>query len=285
MITGRLTAGEGGHAYQENTFDGVTLHEVKRSYVASVFDVVHDRGLRAAMAASKPKFDLFRRSYDESHGATDRIPPDHGRRKIDQAAISSYEDAQTLEVVMGLLHITTPPSFLFVHFSGTDIVGHDRGFDVTEGSAYLEEVRRQDGHVGRILFAIDARRSLAAATVVIVTTDHGGEGNGHADPNMPAHYRIPFIVWGAGIRAADLYALNAKTREDPKDRKEGARPPIRNCDAGNLALSLLGLPPIPGSVVGAAQDLVVASVVVRDAAGEEGDRVRLEKAGPPGAAP
>ena len=49
-----------------------------------------------------------------------------------------------------------------------------------------------------------------------------------------------------------LYALNADHRADPGIARaaEDEPPPIRNCEAGNLALSLLQLPAVPGSVIG-----------------------------------
>jgi predicted AlkP superfamily pyrophosphatase or phosphodiesterase len=247
MVTGRPAAGSEGHGYLDNSYAGVSIHEVKRAYVASVFDVVHDHGFRAALVSSKPKFALFIASYAEQ-GAKDAIPPDHGRRKLDQASISLYDDRRSIEAALGLLRITTPPRLIFLHLAGPDITGHTFGFEVEEGSDYLDEVRRQDLLLGKLLFAIGARRSLTETTAIVLTSDHGGSGRKHSDPNRLEHHRIPFIVWGPGVAAsADLYSLNP-SRADPGRSIEGERPPIRNCDAGNVALALLALPPVSGSV-------------------------------------
>jgi hypothetical protein len=108
---------------------------------------------------------------------------------------------------------------------------------------------------------VEADAALAGRTMIIVTTDHGGIGANHGESELADNYTIPIFVWGAGVGRGDLYAMNAETRSDPG----GARPdynakrqPIRNGDTGNLALGLLGLGPIPGSLINSKQDLRVA---------------------------
>jgi len=246
MITGRPTDGPEGHGFSYNGVTDQTLHDVKGSYVASLFDVVHDHGYGTALVASKPKFDLYPNSYDATHGAPDAIPPDHGRAKLDAAFITSYDDDSTLGSALELL-AAGRVKLLFIHLYECDSAGHGFGFDPTPGTPYAAAVLRQDARIQRLRAALDAN------TTLIVTTDHGGTGQGHGDPAVEANYTIPFFVVGHGVRpGSDLYALNPARRQHPgRERGHTADPPpIRNCEAGNLALSLLNLPPIQGSTIG-----------------------------------
>jgi hypothetical protein len=72
---------------------------------------------------------------------------------------------------------------------------------------------------------------------------------------------VPFLTWGKGVEAADLYALNPDYKK-PRRKRPGyaaARQPVRNGDVANLALDLLGLRAVPGSTIGTAQDLVLTA--------------------------
>ena len=100
--------------------------------------------------------------------------------------------------------------------------------------------------------------AMKGNTAIILTADHGNQDN---PPTGADRYSVPFFVWGPGVPAgADLYALNAGRRQVassyPMTTYAGMQP-IRNAEANNLALQLLGLGPIPGSTFNYAQDLKV----------------------------
>lgn len=243
MLTGLPALGENGHGYTINDNTGRTLHDVKGRYVPGIFDVLNENHLSSALFSTKAKFMVFVKSC--------------GLKDFSVAAISDDNMvAKFLEKLNG-----SAPAFLFLHISAPDKTGHLDSWSLTPGSSYLEAVKQSDVLIGKILRAIRDNPKLASTTAVIITADHGGTGSAHGDPREPLNFTIPFLVWGGAVaQGADLYALNPSTRTDPGQEQiayGAALQPIRNGDAANLVLDLLGLPPIRGSVINSRQDLKI----------------------------
>lgn len=259
QLTGRGVLGTTGHNWKENSDPepGATLASNKGSYVAGAFDVVHDYGLRTGEYASKSKFSLFDISWNASNGAVDVTPPDHGRDKIDNYV--NMGDTLPLAKKLASDMLTHPLNYAFLHIANPDTVGHGHGFDPTPGSAYSNIIIKMDERLGVIFDLVDSNPQFTGRTAIILTTDHGGTGTNHANASIVTNYTIPFYVWGPGVTpGASLYALNPTTRLDPgtgRPTYSASVQPIRNGEAGNLALRLLGLPAIPGSTIGQAQNL------------------------------
>ena len=263
MLTGRFVEGPRGHHWTKNddADEGETLSSNKQEYVAGIFDVAHDRGFETALFAGKSKFSIYDVSWDGEHGAPDTTDADDGRDKLDRYVYDLDTPKLVDGVIEGLTRDGKKRRLYFLHFAPTDLTGHAFGWDVSPGSRYMRAVQAIDVQIARILDAVEAS-ARADKTVVILTADHGGGAplKSHDQKQMWVDYVIPFCVWtGPHGEARDLYELNAATRADPgigqPARDFAGKPPIRNGDAGNLALSLLGLPAVPGSTIGAGQDL------------------------------
>ncbi len=267
MISGRGVLGAAGHAWTENVYHGSgwTLHVNKGSYVNSMFDVAHDSGLRTGLFATKDKFKIFKVSYDGANGKVSGPGAKYGRNKIDVFFVREKDSPPVVEKVLEVL-ADDPPNLTMLHLHDADTAGHKFGFDSTP--EYLAAVERVDGFIGQVLKFIEADKDLKGRMNVIVTADHGGgiagpplSTRGHAHAASRINFTIPFYVWGADAAVGtDLYALNRNRRKDPgkKNPPYGVPvPPIRNGDAGNLALDLLGLEAIPGSTINRRQDLRV----------------------------
>ena len=243
-----------GHAWTDNNDPpvGQTLHanHPDLDYVSSVFDVVHDQGGSTALYATKSKFSLFDRSYNSSNGAADTNPKggNNGRDKIDRYFVSAdiSQVVDQFAASLGREEFT----YSFLHLAGPDRKGHQFGW---ASPAWNESVKESDRQIAQVMNMIRSDSGLRDSTAMIVTSDHGGLSTGHASAAELANYQIPFYVWGTDVQAgANLYSIYSSTTSDPgfgQPNFSNAQQPIRNGDSGNLALELLGLPPIPGSTL------------------------------------
>lgn len=269
MLTGRPVAQPDGmpntvhHGFTENKLPqrGDTLHNQGNpnlKYIASVFDVVHDAGLSTGMYVAKDKFAVYDVSYNESSGAENQ----HGRDKID--VFFTVDDGPPLfsrSVNERFLADMAQRRFnyAFLHWRDADTTGHALSWG---SSAWFHALRNADAYLGEVFKLVENDPQLAGRTAIILTTDHGGLGFSHSDATKPEDYTIPVMAWGAGVGRGELYAINRDSRTDPGTERidySAKKQPIRNGDTGNLALSLLGLGPIPDSFINAKQDLQVAT--------------------------
>ena len=241
MLTSqRVTVSAGGMGVDFNYDPGGTIHRAAKRYVPSAFDVVDAGGGSSGLFASKSKFAYFARSWVHS--------------------LDAYVN-DTPEVATGALvkrlSSDDPLELSFLHLRQPDASGHGHGWMSRQ---YLQAVTAMDKQVGRVLTAIDASPTLSGHTVVIVTSDHGGEWHNHHTQTRLHNFRVPFLVWGADVaEGADLYALNPVSRHDPVRSRPGYTgvQPIRNGEVANLATDLLDLPAIPSSLFDADHDLNV----------------------------
>ncbi len=262
QMTARGVVGPAGHEWASNSdpAPGATLHSNKGSYVAGVYDVAHDNGLRTGHYASKSKFSLFETSWNAVNGAEDAVLPDYGKDKIDVYLYTN--DTAVLENSMITNMVAQPFQYVFLHLRDPDTTGHASGWTVSPTtSAYCNTIRLMDSRLGQIFSLIDTNAQFTGRTAIVLTADHGGTGTGHADETLAPNYTVPFYVWGPGVMpAADLYLMNPTNRSNPgTGRPAYSAPvqPIRHGEAVNVALKLLGLPSVPGSTIGAAQDLAL----------------------------
>jgi predicted AlkP superfamily pyrophosphatase or phosphodiesterase len=246
MITGRGVLGIQGHGYVDNRSTELSIHANKGSYVSSIFDVAKEHGLTTGFFASKNKFQVFLNSYN---GDSRLKQPS----VIDVHNLTDHDDQATVKHFLKQMGRGLP-ALTFVHFAGPDQAGHRHGWSLVKGSSYLSVVQKEDVYLGEILRTIEKDPVLARSTVVIVTSDHGGIEDDHDDVTKMEDYRIPLIIWGKGVaRGMDLYKMNKDIRRDPGNKQVPygqLLQPIRNGDVANCAMSILGLPMVPGSTIG-----------------------------------
>lgn len=239
QVTGRpIKIANDGHGVDwNNHIPGTTIQDDGAGDIESIFTRVHDAGRTTALFATEKKFSLWNRSWP---------------RSINRSTIVQDGDhAVTLAARRDLLRRNR--AFTFVHLGAMDEAGHAHGW---MSRPYLRAAKLVDAQLGILLKAIREHARLRDVTIVL-TADHGGKAGarGHSVPTVYANYRIPFLVWGAGVDRGNLYTMNPTYADPGRSRPLFAADPqpIRNGDLANVSANLLGLNAVPGSLWG--QDL------------------------------
>ncbi len=150
--------------------------------VATVFDVLATAGVRTALFAGKGKLRALTVAGAPTYLSA---PPGNG----------AWNAAQVVEELRTYLLSRTPVAQLIVvHLPDADYAGHGNGW-MTSG--YFDGVRKADLAFGQVWDMV--REKLGSNLIVIVTADHGGIERGHGDASQQS-MRIPFLVWGRGVR-------------------------------------------------------------------------------------
>lgn len=253
MLTGRFVEGPDGHGWRLNDMPPPGL--LLRPGQPSALHAARAAGVATGMFVGKEKFVLFPRAWD---GTIGRYALSASARASAERMLAFWEEGDARSLAL-------------LHFAEPDAAGHDYGWDLTPGSCYLEAVAASDAALGLLLAWLDERPARCARTAIVLTADHGGgvPFKHHNDAGRPlVNVRVPFLIWhGGGYARGDLYALNRGARRAPGDgdprRGAAAPPPIRNLDAAAAALSLLGLPPLPGEGGSGAPPLLWSAMAAR----------------------
>jgi hypothetical protein len=227
-------------------------------YISSMFDVVHNYGRSTAFFASRSDVDLLASSWNAANGAADRFGLNDGRNKIGRYLSANRDDAAVDALVAKLG--STPAKLTVAQLVRLKSAGQKYGFRSDEYAAALADTDRL---IGRVQAAIANSKRLDGHTLLVVTANRGGT-HSHARPTtVRSVYRVPLLVTGPDVLAGgDLYAMNpAFTDPGRNNPAYSSGKPIRTALVANLVTKMLGLPRVPGSRFGRAQDLTVLGPV------------------------
>ena len=148
--------------------------------VPTLFDLAHRAGYSTAMVASKSKFAILNKPGT-----------------LDWPMIANRSGMRDADVAINAAKIIHEhkPQVMFVHFGETDYIGHQVGWGTPQQLATIEAA---DAGIGKLLAALEEEH-LLDSTLILVTSDHGGQGRSHG-PDDPRSRHIPWIAVGPGIR-------------------------------------------------------------------------------------
>lgn len=151
-------------------------------------------------------FSLLRQSRPEAVTASFCDWKPIAEQIVSDATVSSYPDQEptnTAAWVTADEDLTASatkylreanPDLVCVYLGQVDETGHAKGFHPSV-PAYLDAIETVDGHIGALLAAVESRPSASGEHwLVVVTTDHVGQGTGHGGGHATEEIRRVFLI-------------------------------------------------------------------------------------------
>jgi hypothetical protein len=149
--------------------------------VPTIFSIARAAGFKTALVAGKEKLLQL-----------------GGPGSLDHASASARADGAVMAEALDYL-ASDRPNLMLIHLADVDGFGHYYGW---LSPRQRRAAGRADAALGELVAALE-RLGLRDDALVIVTTDHGGEGRDH-DGGRPADLVIPWIAWGDGVTPREL---------------------------------------------------------------------------------
>jgi len=151
----------------------------------TILDVAHKAGVGTAFFSGKVKLRHAIHS-DSLDAETARFLPD---ASIAMLARAYLEDSQ--------------PGLMVVHLPNVDRAGHKYGW---RSKQQLETLISTDIAIASILQVVESG-VLNGPVRLIVTADHGGEGDNHQRQRR-GNETVPWLVWGDGVEARTIDSVS-----------------------------------------------------------------------------
>ena len=161
----------------------------------TLFEVAKHAGYTTAMVAGKSKFNQLAK------------PNTVDWLSVPQKANSKVSDGDVAAAAIDIIG-QHRPDVLFVHFPDVDSAGHAKGWGSHE---QLAAVHLADAAVGRVVAAWRSA-GLAQYGLIMLTTDHGGQGRTHGADDVRSR-NTPWIAVGPGLQKD--YDLTCSAADDP----------------------------------------------------------------------
>lgn len=244
LLTGRpVVKKRGGHGVKYDEDRGKTLQQTAGQYVSGVFDRVHNAGRGTALYTSKASATVLERTWNKKNGGEDPVGRDDGRNKLSAFVLHRDKDKPVTKRAMQDLR-SNPAAFSYIELSALQRTGDEFKYG---GPKYADALGRVDKQVGGILRSIERNPALAGHTMVALVGNSAGAKAGN---KKPSSYTAPLVVWGPGVvPGANLYDLNPAWTDPGRAKVSYASNPIFTGVVANLALSALGMAPLPGSTL------------------------------------